>query len=191
MAVPQLNIPIQWRAALANERPQRGYEYPEKLSDFFRSHYSGAAVYRWRIHPGQEGQREAVYVGEADNLAQRVQRVRTPAKTRKGGQTNLRLKKKFDEARRRGKHVFLDVADFEPFELNGALITRDYLDNKFKRCLMENLCICTLEKEGYELLNKRLEPTSTVERRFRALSPSKKRTALKAVENGKEPAAQD
>ena len=191
MAVPQLNIPIQWRGALASERPQRGYEYPEKFSDFFRSHYSGAAVYRWRIHPGQEGRREAVYVGEADNLAQRVQRVRTPAKTRKGGQTNLRLKEKFDEARKGGKRVFLDLADFEPFELNGALITPDSLDNKFKRCLMENLCICTLEKEGYGLLNKRLEPASTAERWFRGLSPREKRKVLKAFGNGKEPAAQD
>lgn len=189
MATPQLKVDVVWRAALKNQSPQQGYEYPEKTTNFFRSCYTGPAVYRWRIHPGQDGGRQAVYVGETENLAQRVQGYRTPTKNPK--YTDRRLKVIFDEATKIGKHVFLDIADFEPFELNGVLITRGFLDDKFKRCLIENLCICTLENQGCQSLNRRLEPASAAEKRFRSLSPGQKRKALGAVASQKKEPAQD
>lgn len=173
-----IQIPIYWRGCIAEENGN-GYSYPEKFTKFFRTKYSGPAVYRWRIHPAAPGRKEAVYIGEAENLVQRVLRVLTPPKAKGSGQTNQRLKKVFDEAVEGNKRVFLDFADFDRFEINGVLLSPAELDDKFKRCLMENLSLCTAERERFEILNKRLDPINKVLSRFKLLSPHAQRELLR------------
>lgn len=78
------HIDITWWGAPIEENI--GYTYPAKFTKLFRDRYAFPAVYRWRIHPGERGRSEPVYIGEVENLAQRIQRVLTLAKSGSSGE---------------------------------------------------------------------------------------------------------
>jgi len=174
-------IHLQWRAATVEENGP-GYIYPAKFSRFFRDRYSCPAVYRWRVHPGEDGKPEPVYIGEAEVLVRRVQKVLTPPRTAKGGETNKRLREIFDRERAAGKSIFLDVADFEPFEINAVLFSREELGDRFKRRLLEDLSLCFAQALGHPLLNKVVDPVDKVVAKLKKLPPHLLRQVLQEAE---------
>jgi len=159
-----------------------GYSYPGRFSAFFRDRYSTPAVYRWRIHPGENGKKERVYIGQAEDLVTQIQRVLTPPRTGKGGQTNRRLKKLFDAAVSTGRLVFLDIADFEKFELNGVEFSNRDLTDSFKRLTLENLLLCIAQAEGHPLLNSAVERADEARARLAKLKPRELRQLLREHE---------
>src|SRR5258708_7300999 len=99
MNIPSVMTYVSWRSPVLSENG-RGYEFPDRFTSYFRQKYSVPSVYRWRIHPAAEvGKREDVYIGEAEDLVSRIQRVLTPSQSAKGGETNRRLNKIFSEAK--------------------------------------------------------------------------------------------
>ena len=153
MNLNSMKIHIQWRSMM--EENGAAYQYPARFSRYLRERYSVPAIYRWRVQEAQPDERKTVYIGEAEDLIRRIQRVRTPSKR---WDTNKRLKQIFDGKISAGRTVILDVADFEPFELNGVSFSSKELGDQFKRKALENLILCFAQAEGQELLNKQVDP---------------------------------
>jgi len=66
-------IHYQWRAG-------GGCNFGQRFTLDFRRAYCRPAVYRWRLlrNPGE--QKEPIYIGEAEDVVRRIQRVVTPGK---------------------------------------------------------------------------------------------------------------
>lgn len=181
MTVESFQIHFQWRAVLAAD--SQSYTFPARLTLSLRDKYSVPAVYRWRIHPGDQGKPEELYIGEAENLSRRIRHVLTPGAKTKKKNTNARLREQLDVRCRAGKRVFLDYLDFPPFQLNGALITADLLREGFLRKAIENLCLYLAQIQGHPLLNYRVDPVEKVARNLLKLSPDVLRRALAIAQN--------
>jgi hypothetical protein len=150
----ETSIQMEIRWVPVTDRDGTHYEYPSLTSRYLKANFRKSTVYRWRVVPAENGT-ETVYIGEAEDLCQRIQRVRTPGKAgSRGGETNKRLKMKFDEFCRSGRHVVLEVADFEPFSFNGVRITVQDLHNEYKRKALENLMLVSAQAAGHTVLNK-------------------------------------
>ncbi len=173
----------QWRAVLSQK--DVGYAFPSSISRFLKENYTVPSVYRWRIHGPQLAGSEPIYVGETENVAQRLQRVLTPAS--KGGETNRRLRAIFQKAVDEGSRVFLDVIDFDPFELNGLIIQQADLGDGFIRRAIENLVLCIERNEKHPILNKFVDPVEKVAGQLArlGLTPRQVSDILQAVKQGK------
>lgn len=151
--VSGFNISVQWRTALVQENGAP-YFFPDKFTRFFRKKYAMAGVYRWRVLKNQPGEKEPIYIGEAEQLSRRIQRVRTPSKTAKDTDTNKRLHTVFQKYLSEGRKIAFDVGDVEPFEINGVRFGGDTMLDTFKRRAVENILLALAQKSGeYELLN--------------------------------------
>lgn len=152
----QLAINHQWRTVVTAGGP---YYFPARFTADFRQTFCRPAVYRWRVMQNEGDTTESIYIGEAEDLVRRIQRVITPPQTAKGGNTNKRLNKIFTDFIRAGRKVVLDVAEIEPFELNGIRFGRDTIGERFKRCALENiLLVFAAANPHYKLLNAVLDP---------------------------------
>jgi len=168
-----IDIEVRWTSVLnADAAP---YKYPERLTRSLKKHYPNPVVYRWRILP-LANDKETIYIGQAEDLHQRIQRVLTPSKKAKAGDTNKRLKRVFDERRSLTKGVVLEIVEFEPFEFNGVRFSPDDLFNKFKRTALENLLLSFAHAGGQKLLNKFEDESIT---KFKKLPLSKQMEFLK------------
>lgn len=146
-------ISVQWRTALIQENGAP-YFFPDKFTKFFRKKYAVAGVYRWRVLKNQPGEKEPIYIGEAEQLQRRIQRVCTPSKTAKDTDTNKRLHTIFQKYLLEGRKIAFDVADVEAFEINGVRFGGDTMLDPFKRVAVENILLALAQKsEEYELLN--------------------------------------
>jgi hypothetical protein len=181
MTIPSFVTHFQWRAVLIAENGS-GYEFPSKLTPFLRGRYSIPIVYRWRVHPGDQGKPEELYIGEAEDLARRIQRVLTPGADGKKKSTNARLREQLDMRRADGKHVYLDYLDFAPFELNDVLFTKELLREVFLRRAMENLSLYLAQVAGHELLNFRVDHVEKVSRELAKFPPHIVRKALEIAQ---------
>jgi len=151
--VSGFNISVQWRTALVQENGAP-YFFPDKFTKFFRKKYSLSGVYRWRVLKNQPGEKEPIYIGEAEQLPRRIQRVCTPSKTAKDTDTNKRLHTMFQKYLSEGRKIAFDVGDVEPFEINGMRFGGDTMHDTFKRRAVENILLALAQKSGeYELLN--------------------------------------
>ncbi len=183
MSVASVQISLQWRAAIASETGE-GYSYPNKFTIFFRQKYFGSGIYQWRIHPVDHAEKESVYIGQGEVLAKRVQRIHSPSK--KAIDPYAKLKPLFDARVKAGDSVFLDVLDFSPFELNRILFTSDHLHEAYKRHFLESLCICEAYRDGYQVLNKFVDPLDKVVNElmklgYPSVQPAQLRKALEEV----------
>ncbi len=183
MTVASVEISLQWRAAVASARGE-GYSYPNKFTVFFREKYFAPGIYRWRIHPLNHAEKESVYIGQAEVVAKRVQRIHSPS--RKAIDPYAKLKPLFDMRVKAGDKVFLDVLDFSPFELNRILFTSDRLGEAYKRHFLESLCICEAYRDGYQVLNKFVDPVDKVVKELAKLGyppvqPAQLRKALEEL----------
>lgn len=180
-----LELIVQWRTALVQENGQ-AYYFPERVPLYFRDKYAVSAVYRWRVMrlPGEP--KEPIYIGEAEDLVQRIQRVRTPAKNGKSDNTNQRLNRIFHQHMLAGRKIVLDVADIQEFTLNGIRFDSSSISDRFKRRALENLLLVLAQHAGqFELLNMVVEPTSKAERLLKRLKPHQLREILRKYATGK------
>ena len=169
-----LTVNFRWKAAL--QREGQGYSFPEVRSDFFRKNHSGPAIYRWRIHPADAGQLEKIYIGEADDLHERVGQYLSARSNQQGGRTNKRVVAELSEAIRSGKTVFLDVAVFEPYSVDGVSFDASNLESLFVRRAIEYLLLAKAQKEGHPLLNKGTESSlKRVKALYKGLSGEQKK----------------
>ena len=149
------SIDIEVRWAVVTEIDGSPYSFPNCPSPFIRKNYCHPVIYRWTISSSGAAHPEVMYLGEAEDLAKRIQGVRTPGSAdKKFGQTNKRLRKEFDERLAKGNRIFLEIADFEEFEVNGIRFSKQQLHNRFHRCALENLLILVELAAGREVLNR-------------------------------------
>ncbi len=173
------DISFQWRSAVVQENGN-AYNFPDKFTRFFREKYSVPAVYRWRVLKNQPGDREAIYIGEAEQLPRRVQRVRTPSKAAKDTGTNKRLHQIFQQFLSRGRTIVVDVADIDSFEVNGVRFGLDTMGDPFKRRAMENILLALAQKSGeFEILNVVVDPIEEAREKLLRLPPHKLRELMK------------
>jgi hypothetical protein len=148
-----INVEVRW--VVVKEEDGSPYSFPNLLSPFIRENYCHPVIYRWRMSSSDATRPEAVYVGEAEDLAKRIQGVRTPGNAdKKAGQTNKRLRKEFDKRLADGYTILLEIADCEDFEFNGLVLAKRELHNRFHRCAWENLLILVELAAGREVLNR-------------------------------------
>lgn len=161
---------VQWRSALARE--DQAYCFPDKFTRDFREKYSISAVYRWRVMRIEGEVKEAIYIGEAEDLVRRIQRVRTPSRKAKAGNTNKRLHKIFREYLRAGRKIVLDIADIESYEINGISFGCDTIDDRFQRRAIENILLAIAQASNeFELLNIIVDRVEKARRTLAKLPP--------------------
>jgi len=177
--VSGLNISFQWRSAVGQENGD-AYNFPDKFTGFFRKKYSVPVVYRWRVLKNQPGDKEPIYIGEAEELPRRIQRVRTPSKTARDTDTNKRLHQIFQQFLSLGRKIVIDVGDVDPFELNGVRFGGDTMGDRFKRRALENILLALAQKSGeFELLNVVVDPVEEVREKLSRLPPHELRSLMK------------
>jgi hypothetical protein len=181
--VNEVTIYVQWRTVLAEER--QAYYFPQKFTRFMRKTYAISAVYRWRVLHVPGGEPKApIYIGEGEDLLRRMQRVLTPPKEGKRGNTNRRLHDIFAKYVAEGRTIVIEVADVEPFEVNGIPFGRETIADKFKRRALENMLLVIAQKtqKEWDLLNVFIDPVEKVTQELSKLlkrSPSVVREVLK------------
>jgi len=194
-----LNISVTWRSAVTQKNGE-AWRFPEKFTPYFKDRYSIPAIYRWRVDKRQPGEQERIYIGEGEELTRRILWVLKPHSSSKPGDTNRRLNEMFRQcvlrfaflgarcskitllgfshlARRQSseekRSVWIDVADIDPFEINGIRFEQRDLGDLFKRRMLEYLLLAIAEADkSYDLLNKIIEPVDRDrELLIRRLSP--------------------
>jgi hypothetical protein len=108
-----------------------------------KEQYCRPAVYRWRVWTPGYGI-HAFYVGETDNLANRIQHCLRPGHTQA---TNLRLKAYFDEAVNQKQQVELETLAFDPFQVNKVNFSVELLGHTHIRRMLENLVLVLLDAQ--------------------------------------------
>ena len=172
------DLHVQWRSALSADSAP--YYFPDRFTPYFRKNYSVSAVYRWRVMRVGSEMKERIYIGEAEHLVTRIQRVRTPSRKAKEGDTNKRLNKLFTEYLSEGRKIVLDIADIEPFEVNSIRFDHSALGHRFRRRALENLLLAIAEVSGdYELLNIVIDPVEKARRALARLPASAVREIIK------------
>lgn len=125
-------------------------------------------------------QKEPIYIGEAEELPRRIQRVRTPSKKAKDSDTNKRLHQIFQRYLTEGRVIVIDLADIDPFEVNGVRFGRDDLGDRFKRRAIENILLALAQKsDGFEVLNAVVDPLDKAERALKMLKPHEMREIIR------------
>jgi hypothetical protein len=119
------------------------YQYPNTVSAYMREQYGRPSVYRWMVWTPTS--LSALYIGETDDLARRVQHCLSPGKRQA---TNLRLKAYFGEALGRGERVELQTFTFEPFQINNVNFSMDLLGHTHIRRMFENLVLVWLHSDA-------------------------------------------
>jgi len=169
---------VQWRPVMARE--DKAYCFPEKFTASMKNTYRVSAVYRWRVMQKEAGDKEQIYVGEGEDLLQRIQRVLTPPRDAKKGNTNRRLHDLFLKYVASGRTITLEVADVDPFEIAApdpgrsyeVRLGRDTMGDRFKRRAIENLLIALTQKaEHVELLNIFIDPVEKAREALSRLPP--------------------
>ncbi len=169
---------VQWRAVMAREG--KAYCFPEKFTPFMKDAYRVSAVYRWRVMQKEAGEKELIYIGEGEDLLQRIQRVLTPPRDPKKGNTNWRLHDLFSKHVASGRTITLELADVEPFEIAApdpgrtyeVRLGRDTMGDRFKRRAVENLLLAIAQKaEHVELLNIFIDPVEKAREALAKLPP--------------------
>ncbi len=175
----RLTIFTQWRSALVRENGE-AYNFPGKFTRFMKDKYSMSAVYRWRVLRLAGDAKEPIYIGEAEDLIQRIQRVRTPSKKAKEGDTNRRLHDIFTKYLQAGRTIVLDIADIEPLEINGVRFGQETTGDRFKRRALENILLALAQKsEEFELLNVVVDPLDKATEKLLKLKPHQLREVLR------------
>lgn len=142
----RLDIELQWVPVFA--APGEFYRFPAPLSRYCKQNCNKAGVYCWRVQ-GQTA--SVVYVGEAENLAQRLGEYIRPGRR---GTTHKRIHDRLIGQVGAGAGVTLEALSFEPFTLAGVDISENNLSSPFVRRFLENLAILAEQEIGNIVLNE-------------------------------------
>lgn len=173
-----LNISVQWMTAVGQDGRDGTYCFPDKLSGPFMERHAMPAVYRWRVMR-QAGEKEKIYIGEAEELTRRMQWVLTPHSSAKTSDTSKRLNQIFTKLAAEGKKIVIDVANVEPFEINGIRFDRRDLGDRFKRRMLEGFLLVEAQNSpNFELLNSAVDPLDRDREALNRLTPRQVRDTV-------------
>ncbi len=141
--------------------PGQRFIYPAPLSATFIDSYSKAALYR-SAFKDKNGLLTGAYIGETENLAQRVRGYPRPGPTQ---QTNIRIKEDFLNHIKSSGIVELQILRFEPFGINNVNVHHEsQLGNPYIRKMIENFLLADHDAALCKLKNCSANP---IERRRR------------------------
>jgi hypothetical protein len=146
-----LNFQHRWEAV--ESRPETSHFFPEAVTRHVTANYSLPAVHRWALLD-TEGQLVAVYFGETENLARRIQQYLNPGR---GQQTNIRLKVLFEGELRKGLSIQLHYLTFQPFSVCGQQFSFHDLRQSYVRRFLESLVLALEREHGPQILNRTIE----------------------------------
>jgi len=170
-----LRIYDQWHPVQL-QKDGAGYLFPERFTPFMNNEYARPAVYRWRVFPSLPGKKEEVYIGEAEILVRRAQRVLSAKDASNSeSKTDYRLRKYFDGQVKISRNVALEWLDFQPFEIECVRFEAGELWDPFKRKCIENLALTIAAGQQWEILNVYTDPISKTLKKFLGLNISGKR----------------
>ncbi|PJN48804.1 hypothetical protein PAEAM_56660 [Paenibacillus sp. GM1FR] len=146
-----LSLDFEWKSvdAVANIET---YRFPRPFDKTMNKFYHVPAVYRWKIYKPHT-QCTMVYIGETDNLKQRISGYLKPGPSQ---HTNIRMKALFEQYIKGGFIIELDIFQIKKFIFGGIEYQQDSLDSKNIRVLLENLIILDHKNNDYELLNAKV-----------------------------------
>jgi hypothetical protein len=169
---------VNWRTAVTQENGD-GWCFPNKLTPYFRDRYATPAVYRWRVVKRQPGEKERIYIGEGEDLIQRIAWVIKPHSSAKPTDTNRRLNEIFSKCASGRQAVVIDCADIEPFEINGIRFEQRDIGDRFKRRMLENFFLVMAQADGTcELLNSVIDPLDRDREVLNRLTPRQVRETV-------------
>jgi hypothetical protein len=178
MSASEFNVVMQWKTAVESDG-KTPYSFPHKFTSYLRETYAIPAVYQWRVLRQEGESKEVVYIGEAEDLIYRIQRVLSPPRQAGRSNTNTRLNEIFTKHVAAGRTIVLDIADIEPFEINGVRFGRDTMRDRFKRRMLENMVlVIAQESKKFDLLNMVVDPLDKVELLFKRLKPHERREIM-------------
>jgi len=98
----------------------------------------------------------------------------------KDSDTNKRLHQIFHRYLSGNRKIVIDIADIEPFELNGIRFDSHGDGDRFKRRALENLfLVIAQQSKEFELLNMVVDPLDKAERALRMLKPHEIREIIR------------
>jgi hypothetical protein len=156
-----VTVHVKWRSVMTEENGHQAYNFPQKFTRYMRTKYAIPAVYRWKVLRALNGDpKQPIYIGQGEDLIQRMQRVLTPARQAKKVSTNRRLHDLFQTYVAQGRSIVIEVVDVEPFELNGIPFGRGTVHDPFKRLALENILLVIAQRAEaeWELLNMVIDP---------------------------------
>lgn len=179
-----LNISVVWRTAVGQESSDWGYYFPDKISPRFKARYAIPAVYRWRVVRDQtrwpNDLVEKIYIGEAEELTRRMQWVLTPFSAATATDTSRRLNEIFSKLAAAGRKIVIDVADVDPFAINGIRFDKRDLGDRFKRRMLEAFLLVEAQTlPNFELLNATIDPLDRDRDALNRLTPHQVRETVK------------
>jgi hypothetical protein len=182
--VGTVNISVVWRTAVGQKSGDGGYYFPGKITPQLQKEYAIPAVYRWRVMRDQtrwpNDLVEKIYIGEAEELTRRMQWVLTPFSAAKGTDTSKRLNEIFSKLAAEGRKIVIDVADVDPFEINGIRFDKRDLGDRFKRRMLEAFLLVEAQTlPNFELLNVSIDPLDRDRDALNQLTPHQVRDAVK------------
>ena len=181
-------ITAVWRTAvgqdLAKNGGDSGYYFPQKMCPAFKEKYAVPAIYRWRVmrdtNRWPNDLVEKIYIGEAEELTRRIHWVLKPHSAAKSTDTSKRLNALFTNLVAQGRKIVIDVADFDPFEINGIRFDKRDIGDRFKRRMLESYFLVEAEASpNFDLLNARIDPVDEVRQSLSRLTPRQARETAK------------
>lgn len=145
-----MNIVPRHRWIRVENQLGTSYSFPDLTSKHLKGNWGGPAVYRWLVHRHKPGDINRLYIGETHLLPSRIDGYRNPGRTQ---QTNIRINKEFNEYLIRGSKITLDVLDFESFDIDGTPLSLIDLNDKWVRCMLQDMFIVHFSRSGYIVLN--------------------------------------
>lgn len=112
--------------------------------------YSGPAIYRWAVFTGKEIP-TAVYIGETENLARRLNHYVNPGPKQS---TNIRLNRYLVAEVGKGSKIELHTLNFLPFQVNGIPISAAQMEKVYVRRMIENLLLSLEDTMHCRVLNR-------------------------------------
>jgi hypothetical protein len=152
-SIKSFKIPLNWRSVLVEEQT---YPWHRKIqrSAKHRDLIDGPRIYRW-VFKNQNGEIQAVYIGQSERFQSRLSGYRTPTKTNPQD-TDVIVRNEIDEWEEQGGTVELQFLEIAAFGVNGQVVDSSMksLGNHEVRVLLESIAIVTAKSEPYRLINR-------------------------------------
>ena len=145
-----MKIALTYEWIAVENRPGIRYQFPQEISAHFRANWGGPTVYRWVIFKQEPGDLQRLYIGETELLPRWVNGYLNPGPSQR---TNQRLKAEFEKELANGHNVVLEVLSFQPFDVEGILVSMSDLGDKMVRRFLESVFAMYYSKAGYIVLN--------------------------------------
>lgn len=144
-----IELDYKWEPVFVNER--NCYFFPNPVSSYMRQNYKEPAIYRWNIYRKRLEDEKLIYIGETELLCpRRIYHYLNPGPSQR---TNIRLNATLKEYISQGLKVGLDVLHFDNFKVDEFIFTKENLEDKQTRKLLEDIMLAYYRAKGFKILN--------------------------------------